>query len=89
MLQITDAASAHLHKSLASVPMSGDGQGKCFRVVPKDDESQLTLQLAKPAASDTVLEHEGTAVLAVPKSLEQYFIGRQLDVDDQGKLLIV
>ena len=44
MLELTDAAKKTLHKSLQTADADAH-QGKCFRIVPKDDQS-LTLALA-------------------------------------------
>lgn len=84
MFELTDAAGAQLHKSLASTRMP-DHEGKCFRVIPKDDK-YLTLTLAKPALSDATYEHDGAIVLALPKSLRPFFKDKSLDIDETGNL---
>ena len=84
MLQLTEAAKGQLHKSLATADKP-EHQGKCFRVVPKDDRS-MTLKLATPAPSDTIFEHEGDKILAMPKALQPFFEGKSLDIDNSGKL---
>jgi hypothetical protein len=86
MLELTDAAKKTLHKSLQTAD-ADEHQGKCFRIVPKDDQS-LTLRLATPAPSDSVFEHEGDSILALPKALEPYFEDKSLDIDSAGKLML-
>jgi hypothetical protein len=87
MFQLTEAAGAQLHKSLAGNRMS-EHEGKCFRVVPKDDNS-LTLTLAKPTSSDSTFEHDGAVVLAVPKAIRPFFKDKSLDIDSSGKLKLI
>ena len=84
MFELTDAAGAQLHKSLASTRMP-EHEGKCFRVVPKDN-NYLTLKLAKPALSDATYKHDGATVLALPKALRPFFKNKSLDIDDTGNL---
>ena len=60
-------------------------QGKCFRIVPENEKS-LTLRLAKPAPSDAIYEHDGSAVLALPKAISELVGDRRLDIDSNGKL---
>lgn len=86
MFELTDAAAERLHKSLAG-PRMQDHEGKCFRVVPKDDK-YLTLKLAKPAPSDSTFEHDGAVVLAVPKAIRPFFKDKCLDIDKGGKLTL-
>lgn len=84
MLELTENVKMRLHKSLASADLA-DQQGKCFRVVPKDDKS-LTLKPAKPAPSDSVFTHSGKVILALPKALQPFFRNKSLDIDDNGRL---
>jgi hypothetical protein len=87
MLELTEAAKSQLHRSLSA----GDKpkhQGKCFRIVPKDEKS-LTLRLAKPAPSDTVFTHDGDTILAIPKALQPFFRDKNLDIDKSGKLTFI
>lgn len=84
MLELTEAASAQLHKSLAGTK-APDHEGKCFRIEPKN-EQYLTLKLARPAPSDDTFEHEGDTVLALPKALRPFFKDRSLDIDKSGNL---
>lgn len=84
MLELTQNAGARLRRALATASMA-DSEGKCFRVVPKDDK-QLTLKIAKPAPSDSTFEHDGEVVLALPKALRPFFDGKRLDIDGTGKL---
>jgi hypothetical protein len=60
-------------------------EGKCYRVVPKDDKL-LTLKLAKPSPTDVTFEHDGAVVLAVPKALRPFFKDKALDIDSSGNL---
>lgn len=62
-----------------------DHEGKCFRVVPKDDK-YLALRLARPAASDSTFKHDGRVVLALPKALRSFCRDKSLGVDQSGKL---
>lgn len=87
MLELTEAASAQLHRSLAGTKMP-DHEGKCFRIVPKN-EQYLTLKLARPAPSDSTFEHEGDTVLALPEALRPFFNGRSLDIDNSGNLKLI
>lgn len=87
MLELTDAALTKLHDSLAAADRP-EHRGKCFRIVPEDERS-LTLRLAKPAPSDAIYEHDGDAVLALPKAIAEVVEGRQLDIDSDGKLKLV
>jgi hypothetical protein len=87
MLELTEAAKAQLHRSLAKADKP-EQQGKCFRVVPKD-EAFLTLKLATPAPSDTIFEHKGDQVLAMPKALQPFFEDKSLDIDKSGKLKLI
>lgn len=84
MFELTEAAKSKLHSSLAAADKP-EQRGKCFRVIPKDDHF-LTLKLAKPVPSDTVFEHEGDKVLAMPKALQPFLEGRSLDIDNSGNL---
>ena len=84
MFQLTDAAGEQLHKSLARIRIP-EHEGKCFRMVPKDDK-YLTLMLAKPGASDATFKHDGRVVLALPKALRSSFRVKSLGVDQSGKL---
>lgn len=84
MLEVTIAVKQQLHKSLAATPMP-DREGKCFRIVPKDDK-YLTLKLAEPDPSDKTFRHDGAIVLAVPKALQPFFENKSLDADHDGKL---
>ena len=89
MFELTEAAGARLHESLAASRMQDDeAKGKCFRVIPKDDR-KLTLKLAKPAASDSTFKHDGAVVLALPKALRPFFKGKSLDIDHGGKLRLI
>lgn len=87
MFELTDAAGAQLHKSLTGNRIPAQ-DGKCFRVVPKDDKN-LTLKLAKPAPSDVTFEHDGVTVLALPKALRPFFKGKSLDIDKGGQLKLI
>lgn len=87
MFELTEAAGARLHKSLAGTRMPDD-EGKCFRVVPKD-EKFLTLKLARPAPSDSTFEYEGAVVLALPMALRPFFRDKSLDIDPSGKLKLI
>jgi len=87
MFELTDAAGARLHKSLTGTRMPDD-EGKCFRVVPKDDK-YLTLKLARPAPSDSTFEYDGAVVLALPKAIRPFFRNKSLDIDESGKLKLV
>lgn len=87
MFELTDAAGAQLHKSLAGT-QTPEHEGKCFRIVPKDDKS-LTLKLARPAPSDATFEHDGAVVLALPKALRPFFKDKSLDTDQSGKLKLI
>lgn len=84
MLQLTQAAGERLYKSLAATQMP-EREGKCFRVVPKDDK-KLTLKLAKPDPSDATFEHDGHTVLALPKALQPFFRNKSLEIDKSGQL---
>lgn len=86
MFELTEAAKSTLHKSLKKA-QGTEQQGKCFRVVPKNDK-YLTLKLASPTPSDTVFKHRGDEVLAMPKALQPFFEGKRLDIDDHGKLQV-
>lgn len=87
MLELTDAAGARLQKSLAGIQMP-DHEGKCFRIVPKDDKV-LTMKLARPAPSDVTIEHDGAVVLAIPKALRPFFKDKSLDIDQSGQLKLI
>jgi len=84
VLELTELARSKLHGSLAAAdePVR---QGKCFRIVPKDDK-YLTPKIAKPASDDTVFTHDGDDVLALPRALHPFFRGKSLDIDTSGKL---
>jgi hypothetical protein len=84
MLEMTDTAKTKLFDSLAATRMP-DVEGKCFRIVPKDDK-YLGLTLAKPDPSDSVVKHDGHVILAVPKALRPFFKDKTLDIDNTGKL---
>jgi len=86
MLELTQAAKERLHKSLSMSDATG-GEGKCFRIVPKDDKN-LTLTLAKPADSDSTFSHEGQVILALPKVLQPLFDDRSLDIDEGGRITV-
>lgn len=85
MLEISDVAAAQLHQSLTTAPDVRKA-GKCFRIMPKDEKS-LTLKVAKPAASDSTFEHEGTVILALPKSLQPFLQDKRLELDSGGQLM--
>jgi hypothetical protein len=87
MFELTDAAGAKLHESLTGNE-TPEHKGKCFRVVPKDDNS-LTLKLAKPTPSDSTFEHDGAVVLAVPKAIRPFFKDKSLDIDSSGRLQLI
>ena len=84
MLQLTEAASQRLQRSLAAADRP-DQEGKCFRIVPKDNKN-LTLRLAKPAPSDILYSQDGDTILALPKALQPFFEDKCLGIDDSGKL---
>ena len=84
MFELTDAAGERLYKSLAAT-QTPDREGKCFRVVPKDDK-MLTLKLAKPDPSDSTYEYDGHTVLALPKALQPFFRNKSLEIDNTGQL---
>jgi hypothetical protein len=84
MFDLTQNAGAQLHRALAAASMP-DNEGKCFRVVPKD-EKLLTLKIAKPAPSDSTYQYDGMMVLALPKALRPFFEGKRLDIDATGNL---
>ena len=89
MFELTEAAGARLHKSLAASHMQDDdAKGKCFRIIPKDDK-QLTLKMAKPAPSDSTFSHDGAIVLALPKALRPLFKDKSLDIDGRGRLRLI
>ena len=85
MLAVSNTAKRHLYSYLdsANKPATAD---KCFRIVPTSHDHFLTLELSKPAADDDTYKHDGTTVLAVPKSLQQVCSDRRLQIDDDGKL---
>lgn len=87
MFELTEAAKGKLHNSLAAADKP-EQRGKCFRVVPKDD-TFLTLKLATPSPSDTIFEHRGDNVLAMPKALQPFFEGKSLDIDNSGNLKLI
>ena len=87
MFGLTDAASAQLHKSLTRNRIPAD-EGKCFRVIPKDDKF-LTLKLARPEPSDATFEHDGVTVLALPKALQSFCKDKSLDLDRSGELRLI
>lgn len=84
MLSLTEAAKQKLHSSLAAADKP-QRQGKCFRMVPKNDRT-LTIELARPTPSDTVFRHEGEDILALPKALQRYVQDKSLDIDREGNL---
>lgn len=84
MLELTETAKSQLHKSLAATPIP-ERDGKCFRIVPKDDR-HMTMMLANPAPGDTTFRHKGAVVLALPKALRPFFKDKRLDIDQSGKL---
>jgi hypothetical protein len=84
MFELTEAARNTLHRSLEKAH-GPEKQGKCFRVVPKNDKF-LTLKLATPTPSDNVFKHNGDEVLAMPKALQPFLEGKCLDIDDSGRL---
>jgi len=86
MLELTQAAKQRLHKSLTRSEAASD-DGKCFRIVPKDDKN-LTLTLARPADTDSTFSHEGQVILALPKVLQPLFDDRSLDVDEGGRITV-
>jgi hypothetical protein len=86
MLTVTNAALEQLHDSLAAVS-DGDDSEKCFRIMPKDD-SNLTLNYSSPATSDTTYKFNDRMVLAIPKELEDFCSGKNLDVNADGRLEI-
>jgi len=86
MLQLTQTAKEKLHASLnRSESYSEDG--KCFRIVPKDEKT-LTLTLAEPDSTDSTFTHEGQVILALPEALGPLFKDRSLDIDDGGNLTV-
>ena len=87
MLELTKTTKSKLHQLLAATD-SPNQQGKCFRIVPKD-EKFLTLKLAKPQPSDMVFEYEGDTILALPKALQPFFQDRSLDMDKNGQLRLI
>jgi hypothetical protein len=86
MLQVTQTAKKKLHASLARSETVND-EGKCFRIVPKDEKT-LTLKIAAPKSSDSTFSHEGQVILALPEALQPLFEDRRLDIDDGGKLTV-
>lgn len=84
MLELTEVAKSRLHESLAAADKTVR-QGKCFRIVPKDDNS-MTLKIATPASNDTIFTHDGDKILALPKALRPYFKDKCLDIDPTGRL---
>ncbi len=84
MLELTQNTKSQLHRSLSATD-NPDQEGKCFRVVPKD-ERFLTLKLAKPQSSDTVFKYDGDPILALPKALQPFFEDKCLDIDNSGQL---
>jgi len=84
MLELTNSAKSQLHRSLVAAD-SPEQEGKCFRIVPKDDRF-LTLKLATPQDSDTVFKYEGITILALPKALQPFFEDKSLDIDQSGQL---
>ncbi|MGB5326332.1 MAG: hypothetical protein WBN40_13035 [Pseudomonadales bacterium] len=87
MFELTDAAGAELHKSLAGTRMPGQDE-KCFSIIPKDDKF-LTLRLATPASSDATFEYDGAVVLALPKALRPFLDDKSLDIDQSGQLKLI
>lgn len=83
MFTLTETAKGQLHNSLSTADKH-ELRGRCFRIVPKDNKL-LTLKLATPEPSDTVFEHKGDKVLAMPKALRPFFEGKSLDIDNSGK----
>lgn len=86
MLQLTQSAREKLHASLNRSEALSD-EGKCFRIVPKDEKT-VTLTLAEPDATDSTFSHEGQVILAVPEALGPLFNDRSLDIDDGGNLTV-
>jgi len=86
MLQLTQTAKERLHTSLARSDTIND-EGKCFRIVPKDEKT-LTLTIAAPENSDSTFSHEGQVILALPEVLQPLFENKSLDIDDRGNLTV-
>ena len=87
MLELTKTAKSQLHRSLVAAD-GPEQDGKCFRIVPKDDRF-LTLKLATPQAGDTVFKYEGVTILALPKALQPFFQDKSLDIDKSGQLKLI
>lgn len=86
MLQLTQTAKEKLHASLSQSDVVND-EGKCFRIVPKDEKT-LTLTIAEPESSDSTFSHEGQVILALPEVLQPLFEDKSLDIDDGGNLTV-
>ena len=79
MLNVTDAARAHLAKLVdSSAP-----ENKAVRVIQSDDG--FGVRFDDPATEDTVVEHDGKAVLVMDQQVGEQLTNRTLDaVDQQG-----
>ena len=86
MLQLTQTAKEKLHASLARSDTVND-EGKCFRIVPKDEKT-LTLTIEAPETSDSTFSHDGQVILALPEALQPLFEDKSLDIDDGGNLTV-
>jgi len=83
MLSVSTPALEQLHSSL-SASTSDD---KCFRIVPKDTAT-LTLKYTEIESGDTTFDFNGRTVLALPRELEPYCADKNLEVNDDGGLVL-
>ncbi len=79
MMTVTDAAKAHLAQALETT--QEEEGAACFRLVKSDDD-RLAMVLGEQLNEDTVVEHDGKAVLAMDGELAPVVEGRTLDVEE-------
>ena len=85
MLTVTDAALERLLNALKEVAAV---KNTCFRFTQEGDEG-VRLVVQEPESSDKTFELEGETVLAAPESVAGLLSAKVLDLDDDGRLVLL
>lgn len=85
MLTVTTAALQQLKTSLSSNESLEDS---CYRFTRRG-EAALGLTIQEPESSDQTFECDGETVLATPEPLVDVLSTKVLDVDEDGRLVLL
>lgn len=87
MLTVTETVLKQFDRALAKAGEAESGE-RCLRIV-RGKDANLSLALETPEPDDTTYDYEGRVVLAVPEVYADFCADKTLDMDEEGRLVLI